>query len=45
MQGTEVLVYRTKTFKLDEFDEAIKVGYTILDQMPEYLIRELKGQA
>jgi hypothetical protein len=42
-QGPYVMAYRNRKFKIAEFDEAFRVIKGLLDLLPDYLMRELKG--
>lgn len=43
-QGPYVMAYRNRKFEIAEFDEAFKVIKDLLDLLPDYLMRELKGE-
>jgi len=43
-QGSYVMAYRNRKFKIAEFDEAFKVIKNLLGLLPDYLMRELKGE-
>jgi hypothetical protein len=43
-QGRYIMAYRNRKFKIAEFDEAFKVIKGLLDLLPDYLMRELKGE-
>ena len=43
-QGPYVLAYRNRKFEIAEFEEAFTVIKDLLDLLPEYLMRELKGE-
>jgi hypothetical protein len=42
-QGRHVIAYRSTTFYPAEFGEAADVVAGVLDRLPNYLLRELKG--
>jgi len=42
-QAPYVMAYRKKTFDIQEFPAAIAVVEGVLDRLPKYLLRELKG--
>ncbi len=42
-QAPHVIAYRSKKFDVEEFDSALGVVEGILERLPEYLLRELKG--
>ncbi len=42
-QGPLVIAYRNKRFSISDFEEAISVIEGILNNLPDYLIQELKG--
>ncbi len=41
--GSHVIVYSNGTYNPAEFDAALDVVHGVLDRLPEYLLRELKG--
>jgi hypothetical protein len=43
MEGPWLLVRRERRFSPEEFRQALDVGEGVLDRLPEYLLRELKG--
>jgi hypothetical protein len=44
LQGPYVMAYhKSSTFDIEEFSAAIAVIEGVLDRLPEYLLRELKG--
>ena len=43
-QGPYVMAYRNRKFEIAEFDEAFTVIKDLLDLLPDYLMRELKGE-
>jgi hypothetical protein len=45
MVGNTVIAYRSTTFSIADFENAIHVIGDILDLLPDYLIQELRGQA
>jgi hypothetical protein len=42
-QGPLVIAYRNKRFSINDFEDAISVIEGILNNLPDYLINELKG--
>jgi len=42
-QGRQVIAYHSSTFAVEEFPAAIAVIEGVLERLPEYLLRELKG--
>ena len=43
MEGRWLLLRRDRRFGPEDFREALRVGEGVLDRLPEYLLRELKG--
>lgn len=41
----EVMIWRDRTFKVQDFEAAADVVTGVLDRFPEYLIRQQKGQS
>ena len=42
-QGSDVIAYRDRTFKPEDFDAALTVIAGVLDRLPDYLLKEMKG--
>lgn len=42
--GRDVMVYAGGTFDVSKFERALGVGHGLLDRLPEYLLREMKGE-
>ena len=42
-QGSDVIAYRERTFKPEDFDAAMEVIEGVLQRLPESLLREMKG--
>ncbi len=42
--GHDIIIYRSQTFRISEFEDALGVVEGIVDRFPEYLLRELKGE-
>ena len=43
-QQSDVIAYRGRTFKPEDFEAALEVIAGVLDRLPEYLVKELKGK-
>ncbi len=43
-QGYNIMAYRNRTFSIKDFENALFVIEGILDRLPDYLLRELKGE-
>ncbi|MFH1737728.1 MAG: hypothetical protein ABIH23_01885 [bacterium] len=43
-QGNDIIAYRGSTFSVSDFEDAVNVIEGILNRLPDYLLRELKGQ-
>jgi hypothetical protein len=43
-QGPYIMAYRNRKFEIAKFDEAFTVIKNLLDLLPDYLMRELKGE-
>jgi hypothetical protein len=44
LQGSDAIAYRDRTFKPEDFEAALEVIAGVLDRLPEYLVKELKGK-
>ena len=42
-QGSDVIAYRDRTFQPEDFDAALEVITGVLDRLPGYLLKDMKG--
>ena len=45
MDGPHLLIHRGTLFDPAQFDEAIRLAEGVLDRLPDYIVRELRGEA